>query len=109
MYVNVKDCLAGALAIVDNRAVPFFGNAFAPGDLPGQAEKMTYDGLVLRFHSAERGNVLARDYQIVQGRLWIDVFKRKRRFILEYQRSRYRALYDPAKQTVGFNHFHRPE
>ena len=59
-----------------------------------------HQNLIIVLQVVQRGNVTARDDEHIEGRLWIDILKRKDAVVLVNDRRRNFAGGDPAKETV---------
>ena len=59
-----------------------------------------HQNLIIVLQVVQRGNVTARDDEHMEGRLWIDILKRKDAVVLVNDRCRNFAGGDPAKETV---------
>jgi len=72
--MKMKDGLAGACAVVEDRAIAREKIAFA-GELRGDKMQFADDGLILRRRVIERNEMFSRAEQDVRGRLRADVLE----------------------------------
>ena len=63
-------------------------------------DDLSHQNLVIVLQVIQRGNVTARDEEHMEGRLRIDILKRKDTVVLVNDRRRNFAGGDPAKETV---------
>ena len=63
-------------------------------------DDLPHQNLIIVLQVVQRGNVTARDDEHMEGRLWIDILKRKDAVVLVNDRRRNFAGGDPAKETV---------
>lgn len=73
MQVQVKNYLTGMGASVDNQAVAGFLDAFLPGNLAGNREKVSHELLVTRLQIVGRFDMPVRDDQHMCGGDGMDI------------------------------------
>jgi hypothetical protein len=104
VQVQVKDRLACARARIDHGAVTRLRQALLVGDARGDAQQMAERRFVAPRSVVERLQMLARDDERMDGRLWVDVAKRHRAIILIDYVGGNLARDNLTKDAIWFSH-----
>lgn len=97
--VEVVNGLACPCAVIDHGSITLVEVPIA-GEGSRHREEMSEQGLILRRSLRERGQVLSRDDQQVDGRLRIHVLESHDRIVFMNNPSGRLAVDDPAKKAV---------
>ena len=102
--MQVLHRLAAVVTGVDHRPVATLRDAFLPGDLGGEEQRLAEQPATPVTRCVERGDVLSGNDKDVQRGLGIDVAEGQEALAIVDEVGRNRARGDLAKQAVGVAH-----